>query len=742
MTYHVTGTNTYTGGGATVAGAGQSGNQLGTHLQQGTVYAGNSNALGANAASNPISIYRATGNVNSMHAGLLLDFAVDGSLFNRQPINVRPPNSTVSALTLGGSQPVQSVFHNAVVITNAFGAGPANPAAGVALLLHQAAGGRVTFTNSLLSAGWATNAMRVPVFEKTGPGEVLLQSPGSTLSATPVVRNGTLLLGATAGTNTGASVLGNATATNLAAFGLGTKVHLGGARSASGLGNVRLVTVGDLATNVYNPVGGASGIGQYTNVPNSSLALDNTTLVAGDRVLVLLAGNSQHNSLAPANGVYLVSATNGTAVNLDRTADPVVPGTWVTANAIAGKVHSGRTFYLANQTTNFVNGGVNGTVQLWLPDESDNLTPTLNPALVVNAAVTFARDLVVNASPAIQSATLGGSTAGMVAFTGGVQLARDLVVTSAGTGTNSVVFRGVLGGIGSVAKAGTGAVTFAAVNTYSGLTWVNQGALWADAGGGSATGTGAVIVASGATLGGTGWVSGPVTNQGTVAPGRAGIAGTLSVSQSVTLAAGSVYDWDAAGGVRDRLNAATASCTGPWTLRVNAAGLTNGTYVLLSTTGGVTAFTAPTILGATGVVSVVGNDVVLVIPGLTPFQQWQMAQFGTTNGAAQWDGDPDGDGLLNLGEYAMGLNPRAGDIAQGPALGDDGAYLTLTVPRNAEARDVTYHFQATSNLTDWTTVSSCTATNPAPAGTPVVFTNVVPMSASPAQFMRVQISSP
>lgn len=92
---------------------------------------------------------------------------------------------------------------------------------------------------------------------------------------------------------------------------------------------------------------------------------------------------------------------------------------------------------------------------------------------------------------------------------------------------------GISGPAGFV-KSGTGTLTLAAANTYAGLTSVSNGILTL-APGGIVAGSG-IVVAAGATLDGVGLVRGSVTIQagGSLAPGS-GI-GTLTVTNSVSLA--------------------------------------------------------------------------------------------------------------------------------------------------------------------------------------------------------------
>jgi autotransporter-associated beta strand protein len=258
---------------------------------------------------------------------------------------------------------------------------------------------------------------------------------------------------------------------------------------------------------------------------------------------------------------------------------------------------------------------------------------------------------------------------------------------------------------------------------------------------------GATLLSNG-TLGGTGSVAGAVSvlPGAVLAPGVSG-AGTFAVGGNLGFDTNSTYAWNFDGTNSDLTTAATLQFGADWTLAVGAtATLTNGDYLLISAPGGVSGFVAPTITGATGVVSVVGgSNVVLTVAAavLTPFQTWQTNYFGsTTNLAAAYDADPDGDGYANLLEYAFGSNPTLGGSVNAPASGTSGDYLTITVPRNADATDISYEVQGSSNLLDWVTNVVLTATNPAPAGVTVTYTNATPFSALPTQFLRVKVTQP
>ena len=99
----------------------------------------------------------------------------------------------------------------------------------------------------------------------------------------------------------------------------------------------------------------------------------------------------------------------------------------------------------------------------------------------------------------------------------------------------TAALRSAISGPGSLAKDGLGTLALVGTNTYTGPTAVNAGTLLVN----GALFTNTVTVAAGATLGGTGVIGGPVTVAAgaVLTPGAA--LGTLTLSNTLSLAPGS-----------------------------------------------------------------------------------------------------------------------------------------------------------------------------------------------------------
>lgn len=91
------------------------------------------------------------------------------------------------------------------------------------------------------------------------------------------------------------------------------------------------------------------------------------------------------------------------------------------------------------------------------------------------------------------------------------------------------------------------------------------------------------------------------------------------------------------------------------------------------------------------------------------FENWLGSYPGLTGDAALEMADPDGDGVPNLMEYALNLNPMVVDVNHLPqSAPEENATFVFTYRRNVAATELTYQVQATETLSsgNWIDVAS------------------------------------
>jgi len=137
----------------------------------------------------------------------------------------------------------------------------------------------------------------------------------------------------------------------------------------------------------------------------------------------------------------------------------------------------------------------------------------------------------------------------------------------------------------------------------------------------------------------------------------------------------------------------------------------NGTISKLGTDGTITPFYATPADQPT-------PDFVALVVGLgstpvaKPIEAWRTARFGADAGVPSIAGDladPDGDGLQNLLEYALGSDPRVASAESLPRAGLADGLFTVSYPRSVEATDVSLTVESSATLEAFATATGFSA---------------------------------
>ena len=349
--------------------------------------------------------------------------------------------------------------------------------------------------------------------------------------------------------------------------------------------------------------------------------------------------------------------------------------------------------------------------------DSSTASTGLNAATATSANATYhiastqgsAQGIVVagNGDYILEMGALSGVTGSLLR--GGLSATGNTTLRIGHRNTNSIFLGSINNGtnkILSLTKTGTGTLTLGGSNNYTGPTQITGGVLAINGSHGNST----ITVASGGTLSGVGTLNGVTTVQsgGIVSPGDG--VGTLTAQQQVTLQAGSTLriELDPSTDSADKLVVNGTLQRGGTLLVSKLAGDVSfgKTYTLFQATnltGSFSTVTLPSLPAGmywnssqiqSGILSVLGHP-----------ESWRMQYFNTTtaNGNAADLADPDGDGLVNLLEYATLSNPTSSN-AQAATLIKQGATMTFTYTKNPNAIDVTYIVEWSDSLTgQWST---------------------------------------
>ena len=394
----------------------------------------------------------------------------------------------------------------------------------------------------------------------------------------------------------------------------------------------------------------------------------------------------------------------------------------------------------------------------------------------INSGVTdaFARTITSNSAPA------------------------DLTIDTPTADGGDYNYTGIIAGQLSLIKSGPGSQVLGGSNTYSGITTVNNGSLYMN---GTHSGGGDYTVANGAILGG----EGTITTNGNVTYAN---GSALRVGNTTDAGGGDDLVFNLSGASAFTLNSSTTLSLDLWA-NLHLAGQLAGAD---QTQSDVLAVTAPTI-NLAGILNVAnpanisswavgdtfdlfdwfttptGTFASVNLPDLgaglawdtsklfeseatdpdlagtirvktggdaTPIQSWRLANFGTSanSGNAADNADPDKDGVPNLVEYGLGMNPNVSSKTGLPTYAIPAGSGVISFGRNLAATDVTYVVQASNDLATWATLATRTSGSGtwAPVAGGVVLTDLgtgavsvtdnVTVTAQPTRFMRVLVTNP
>lgn len=91
----------------------------------------------------------------------------------------------------------------------------------------------------------------------------------------------------------------------------------------------------------------------------------------------------------------------------------------------------------------------------------------------------------------------------------------------------------------------------------------------------------------------------------------------------------------------------------------------------------------------------------------SPAKSWRFRHFGSLalEGDAAWDADPDGDGVPNILEYALGGDPHEPHTVPRAQPGwtehGEETYFTFRINRNPDAHGIAFLVETSIDLEDW-----------------------------------------
>jgi len=139
------------------------------------------------------------------------------------------------------------------------------------------------------------------------------------------------------------------------------------------------------------------------------------------------------------------------------------------------------------------------------------------------------------------------------------------------------------------------------------------------------------------------------------------------------------------------------------------------------------------------------------LPPAEGYAAWRDSTFGADAGNPAISGphaDPDGDGVKNLLEYALGRNPLAASRAGLPTVsrqtftvdGQQGTYLTLTFTKPNAVTDVGYNVEVSGGLASWGGGAVLESATDNGETTTYIYRDAVPLTSESRRFMRLSVT--
>ncbi len=664
-------------------------------------------------------------------AGVLVERNVTGSSIS---IN----QDVAGGVTIGGLSLLGSSANSLTILMNNAVSNPSvtfnNNGNGAVIAINStSAGARIQFSNS--TSGTLTLAddltLRNVSYGSTGNGT----SAGAINLLVPISGNGNLTVhNAINALDKGAVVLS------------ATSTFVGNVTIASGITQfTRSNSFGASANPVTLGIAEGGDASLIFNATTGANVYNNITVAAGSGGTLQLGGIINGNATtAPSVPVFhgkLTLNSDVTLVSKNISATTVQPqittvkgvisgsgnikvtGSSASAASISVQMLGANTFDGITRIESGVLrvGASAGTESLALQNSTVDLNAADAGQLQFGYTTTSAN---VTTPQSITSATFGGLTGSRGLTLQNIDAAPAAVALKVGHSGLDTQYDGVLAGPGSLEKVGAGQLKLTAAQEYTGATTVSEGILLLDASS-SLHAQSAVTVGANGTLTGSGRIAG---NLALEAGGR--IAATLPadpvahaplrVDGSVTFAEGAAL----------ALAGDEVAVGLTWTL-VRAG----------SFAGSLPQLALPA--GWHGSLAVVGDELRFTRQNqvASATAAWRELHFGsaTIDASSAANADPEGDGWTNLVEFALGLDPLEPDGSAAVALATETDRLTLTFARHADPA-LTYAVEAANTPAGpWTVIWSSTGEQNI-AG-PVTVTDPVSLSAGPARFLRVSIST-